>query len=304
MLLEKVECLIEKVSSELSVQVPDFFNNISVKEYINLLSDYPDLASYSFASLDTVKFCQQINESYGISALESFHKLVLLSLIKKNIAKLPSLDLPEKVISNYYSNFSMIVNHIQDDSYCGCYLFENDKFKKDLAVCSLRLIPVGARKIHLSKLPRRFLISNGFFQFILGLYVVLFKLKGIGPLYEMHVDSGDPELISEFTEQGWKKTCQIMAEMLKKNKNVKGVFGGSWLYDPELEKVSPHLAFCRKVAVENGALTFKLGQNESAINNATKTSKTRRKLWRQGRYQPTNYQLIWPRAEIIKFSEK
>lgn len=206
-------------------------------------------------------------------------------------------------IQNLYINdFERIAFEIIDNNYTGRFLYSNDKFRKDIGLCSMRLIPVGAIKIHLDRLPLSFLYKNNVKNTIDGIKYLLVRLKGYKPFYNMHLYQQTPNLVSEFNEEGWKNYYRRMALLLKKEPKVKGIFGSSWFFDPKLKNISPHLSYLKNLVTDNGGKLFYLGSSEEAIKDATLKSRTRKQLFIEGKYIPTRYLIVWPRKELIKWS--
>ncbi len=120
----------------------------------------------------------------------------------------------------------------------------------------------------------------------------------------MHTDSNDPELLSEFNEIGWQEFYIRVAELMKINTSIKGIYGGSWFFDPDLEEISPRLSYLRKIPIENGGRFFYTGSNEHDIKLSTLKSKTRKKLYQEGKYLPKSYLLIWSRTKLLAWADK
>ena len=55
--------------------------------------------------------------------------------------------------------------------------------------------------------------------------------------------------MQEFSPEGWMRFYLRTAELLRRDPRVKGLIGTSWLYDPALADVSPHLAYLRTVQI-------------------------------------------------------
>ena len=107
-----------------------------------------------------------------------------------------------------------------------------------------------------------------------------------------------------FNPQERDKCYLRIAELLKLNPRVKGYVQCSWYSDPVLENVSPRLVYYRQRPEQNGAKVFRFGTSESDIRNATSKSPTRRELFKEGKYIPTSYLVVWPRKELIEWAEK
>ncbi len=59
------------------------------------------------------------------------------------------------------------------------------------------MIPAGAQKINKSRIPLKILYRQGATQFIKAILFIVFELKGVQPLFGMHTDSHDPDLMAE-----------------------------------------------------------------------------------------------------------
>jgi hypothetical protein len=302
MSLDQLDQLIETTQKDIFGSILPHSEAQQIDRYMNSIHAYPEAVPYKYISSKTEEICNRIEGLYSRPALEAFHKFLLLKLIKKNV-NVEKTDLPKDIISLYKINFNRITREIETNQYKGSYLYSNDKYCKDIAICSMRMIPIGARKIHISALPKRFLFKKGISQLVEGSSFVVYKLKGFKPLYEMHTDSKDPDLLSEFNPVGFTKSYLLVAELLKRHTDIKGLFATSWFYDPQLETISPRLSYIRRMIFENGGKCFFVGSDDQAIKNSTQKSMTRRKLYQEGKYLPTNYLIIWPRNKIIEWAK-
>jgi hypothetical protein len=80
---------------------------------------------------------------------------------------------------------------------------------------------------------------------------------------------------------------------------ARGIFGTAWFYDPQILTISPRIRFAQDLQIGEGAFRLKIGTNEAAIANATATSAERRNRYRDGTYQPTDYAIVWSRADLL-----
>jgi hypothetical protein len=177
------------------------------------------------------------------------------------------------------------------------YSPENDMYVKDLAIASGRVLPAGAQVFHLSGFPRRDAIRGGLRT--LGRFL---GSGGFVPFYEIHTH--EPCCLPEFNESGWIQCYRRLAEMMLIDKQVRGVFGGSWFFDPAIARVSPRLAYLRQLPMENNAVSIHVGSDEHSIALATKTSETRRRLYAEGSYIPTSYLIIWFRKDLLAWADR
>ena len=110
--------------------------------------------------------------------------------------------------------------------------------------------------------------------------------------------------LDEFNEQGWNRCYLLIAAILKKSSNLRGMVGSSWFYDPQLNEISPRLSYLQRVPLSGGATHIRCDSSSSDIALATRTSPTRAKLYEEGKYTPVRYTIAWPRKELIEWAEK
>ncbi|PWG61694.1 hypothetical protein [Sediminicurvatus halobius] len=179
---------------------------------------------------------------------------------------------------------------------------DDDLYLKDLALCRLKLLPVGAELVERDAgIPRSLLWRGGARQLLRGAPFFAFVTRGFRPFFTLHMD---PRRLEEFSPAGWERTYHRIAALLKRHPEVKGVFGTAWFYDPAVARISPHLAYLRELRERHGAMSFRYGPTESARRNATATSRTRRRLMEDGRYEPTSYYVVWPRRALIDWARR
>lgn len=301
---KRVGRLVHETAKHLRDAHPQLLDHFSVDEFMDNIRRLPEMGPYNWFGEESDANCMQIETRFGEPALEGYLKLVLLSFIQRNGEAYSKFRcLPDQVLAYYDINHNRIVDSIERNEYSGRFLFTNSRFQKDLAIVSGRLTPVGAEKLHLARMPKRFMATRGLRQFLSVSVFVGLETRGFQPFYQYHADVQDPHLLSLFNEKGWIQTFRLIGEMMKWDKRIKGTFGCSWFFDPALEKVSPRLTYLRKVQTDNGARHFCLGTTPSAIRDSTLKSKTRRRLYDEGKYIPTSYIVIWPRKALIEWAQ-
>jgi hypothetical protein len=295
--------LSDRIAEEITTSDRTLLSIFPITKYMKYMEQYPRISGYGYVSQEVKDLCKGIVNASGEHMLELYHQLILVNLILVARHKIERKDLTEDIKKLYNSNFGKIMKEIESKSHIGSYNYTCDKFRKNLAVCSLRMIPVGAQKIHLSGISRAFFIRKGFSQFVKGITYALFELGGFWPLYEMHTDSYDAELMGDFNEEGWIKFYRRVSDLLKIQTDVRGIFGCSWFFDPELEKISPRLLYLRKLSIDNGGKLFCLGSDSQSIKDAILKSPTRKRLYAENKYMPTNYLLVWSRKKLISWAD-
>jgi hypothetical protein len=296
-----------QLSNEITERLNKFNENIlklyPYEKYVECLNNRPVFSSYNYIGSDVKQIASNILRDYDVKILELYHKLILTRLISNADGKLELQGLPDRINQLYHLNFDRILQKIESKAEW-YYQIDQDKFLKDIALCRLQLIPTGVRKVELNKLPiKRFLFKKGLGQFISSVVFILFELKGFKPTYRGHLDSHDPNSMAEFNLKGWTRHYKLLAELLKVQKKVKAVVGNGWFVDPKLAQISPELSYIREIGVKNGAQLFYMGSNKRAVKRATFLSPIRKKLYKEGKYIPTNYLLVWGRNKIISWAK-
>jgi len=304
-LTDRAVRLRQELMGQLVVTSNDLLKSFPIKAYCDELRRSPIVGSYKYVSQDTKNLCAGIIKSSNENTLELYHKLVIVELLFDSIPQIEANNYPKDIEYWYWLTFKAILAKIENKKiHKGSYLFPQDRLFKDLGISTLKLIPTGVRKLHREKLPiKRFLFRNGIKQFVKGLVCILFELKGIQPVFHGHLDSRDRHSMSEFSRDGWIRHYKMAAQLLKSNMDVKGIMGLAWFYDPRLKEISPELAYLKELVVNNGGRLFYVGTSENAVENATRLSMKRKRLYEEGKYLPTSYLYIWPRSKIIQWAD-
>jgi hypothetical protein len=301
-----------EIKHEIEYQISQFNNHItaignrilsdcSIEFYVKDVKSYIDIRNYDYLSPKLVRFLDNILSSFDIHLSALFHKLALSLLMKESVEFLENEFLPDNILYLYQNLLERILRDFstQSDDF---YNHRNDLFLKDLAACSLRLIPVGGSWLtEVSGMGRRFLVGGGARQFVDASLFALFKARGFKPFFQIHMDI---RYLEGFSPQGRDQCYLGIAALLKLNPRIKGMYAASWFYDPELESISPNLRYLREEPEQNGARLFRIGTTRTDIELATTKSATRRKLYNEGKYLPTSYLLIWTRKDLLSWADK
>jgi hypothetical protein len=268
-------------------------------DYIGLLDMYPVIYDYSYVSSDVLTLVEGV-ECLGEDILANYHKILLLKIMCiKYEYYLSRVDAGREYL---FSNLQRIyISVICFDSDNSDFLYSSDKFKKNLSICLNHLQPFGAQKVCFSSIPRGFLFKNNLSQLFRGSFFSLMKTNGFKPVYEMHTDSNDPDLLELFTSDGWLLFYKDICKSLIENRKIKAIYGTSWFFDPNLKKISPRLSYLLDLPLAHGAELFYIGPSESARKSALATSSKRLSMFSSGEYQPTDYMVVWARKDILKW---
>ena len=128
-----------------------------VTTHVALLDAHDPVGSYQYRSDALLQREQLLLEAFP-QEITRYHAVIMLQLIERSLDRIDSLNLPADVADRCVRNFARIVANIEasDIDYMSV---NNDRFDKDLAAASLRLLCTGVMKVHpvyaLEMLPRR-----------------------------------------------------------------------------------------------------------------------------------------------------
>ena len=280
------------------------FSTCPLDRYISALDAYPPAVRLGYVGSAVRRCCDLLRASIGDSGLELYHRCLLLALIERALTVLPARRLPGDIPALYEASFRRLIGRVEKGGLSqGAFL--HPSFSKELGLCTLRFIPAGPALLHQYRLPRQLFLTSSPQRWLAWAAFVV-KMGGLGPCYEFHLPSNDARaLAAEFTPEGWKRFYQRLAALLGCHPRMKGVFAGSWFFDPALAAISPELAYLRTRATEHGGRVFYAGPcTADGIGGATLLSPKRKLLYEEGKYVPRGYVLVWPRRELLAGAQR
>jgi hypothetical protein len=181
------------------------------------------------------------------------------------------------------------------------YGLGDEYFLRDVRFAAGWTVPCGSEVIDLrARVSRRASFQIALRARAPQLALRRLLVSGPDPWFAPHTESRH---LDEFNETGWETTYRNVASLLRRHTDVVGVVGYSWFYDPELELISPRLAYLRRGPLAGGATFIRGHTTEFDVRNATAKSRTRRQLYRAGEYTPVGYKMVWLRDDILRWAE-
>ncbi len=232
--------------------------------------------------------------------LPLYNRFMLAWLILSSDPSRSALQLPWSILALYPVHFARILRQMErlaDEAYD----LSTDAYVKDLATLLFRLVPFGESSMDVHRGPtRRILTGDGPLQALRALWA-LYRLRGRGPMVVAH-----NHLLSlgERNDRSYITGHHRLADIVAANTHLKGLAGNSWMVDPALEFVTPHHSMRWRVTIRNGGSIFRLGRDEASTAHALANSRTRRQLYEEGKYVPTNYLRLWPRDAMVAWSRR
>lgn len=273
--------------------------NIICEAILSNIDGYSIMTDYK----DPVRKAESIFLSKVSMYKEEDQMIMKRATIAKLALNLPNivgkLRLPVSILKQYPDAFKRLAEFLKTNND-GKYDSAGEFFCKDMRFVLGLSIPNGVlvfdvnSRISVASVMLSVIRSgkiNGLIQYM--------RAEGHKLWFRGHLDS---RYTDEVNESGYDKFYCRLAEMLEMRKDIKGFVGTTWLHAPELPEVSPHLAFFMKPLREGGAFLLRHGTESSDIQNALKKSEKRRRLYKEGKYVPVSYSMIWPRKYLIAWA--
>ena len=288
----------ERLLSERRAAHPALFAAFEPRVTVAELDGIKEHESYHAVGVEVAAHWKAIETQYGAAGFEAYQHVTLLTLMLDFERRASGRDYTSEIAARFEISFARILAAIQNPDFAH-YRHLNDIFLKDLALCRQKMFPAGAQVVEpASSFHRALLFRRGVGQFF-SVMKLLASCGGNDNWYQIHTHLEERE---EFNPDGWDRCYLRLAQMMERHPHIRGMYGGSWFYDPALEKISPRLAYLRTRPEENGALVCY--SNDDPHGGALATSDTRRELFEKGDYLPRAYALIWPRAAMLQWAKK
>lgn len=277
-----------KMALALSATVPDVGTQIVA--FINAAQSVGRYDHYKVFPKLAQAIVVQLSAAHGPDVVRRFLRAALCGAVQQTVTSERYRCLPPRTKANQARHLLRIA---QDQDVEADWLdLEQDLFQKEFGLASMRLYAAGSQLVDFRcGVPRSTVIKEGMASAFPKLLTMM-RLGGFRPWFQIHTHTFN---LDAFNEAGWEECYLCCAELYQVHPEVLGMFGSSWFYDPALTTVSPRLAYLRKTPCDNGAVLMFFVKAGEAIANATATSASRRSLYEEGKYMPTNYMLLWGR---------
>lgn len=247
-----------------------------------------------------VRLVESATARYGALATGAYGKLLVSKLVGDASSRIRRIPLPESIRAEYPATLARIARGLRGVSHAS-YVGEHGDFWRDLRLSAQLSVPLTASRVldRISFLPRTFYRNMGLAEDLRCLGRVAFRLRGLGPVFRVHIDERD---MSDFDDAGCERAYLRAAEMLQLYPGVKGAVGTSWTHDPQLDRISPRLTFPRRMQLAHGAFLRREGPSEETTERALRKSATRRGFYERGEYVPVGYTIVWPRRGMLRWA--
>ncbi len=237
-------------------------------------------------------------EQLPTATLVDVNRLLVAELALTLGSALQGRSIPSDVLALVPAAATRLLGHLRD-AVDSSYAYPDDFFVKDLRFAAGLTVPGGAEVLDLrSTLGTRVSVQLLRRQPTPAHLWALLRSTRIDPWFRIHTES---RYLRHFHESGWDAFYHRVASLLESHPGVRGVVGTSWFFDPQLDTVSPRLAYLRN-PLARGAFLVRGRTGAFDIASATSSSEARKKLYEAGSYVPVPYALVWPRAALLQWS--
>jgi hypothetical protein len=230
------------------------------------------------------------------AAVQPAQCALMLTMVERLPARLRRVPLPPG-FGDEYARCAARINARISEGRGWTEGSDDDRFRKDLALLTLRLLPCVSHVVCRSGLPRRTLLRVP--NLLRGRSArVLLAFRGrTSPMLENHVH---PDMLDRFNTHGRAACYGLVAQLLRQRPQMLGLLGTSWYYDAAVGRISPHLAYLRDGPAGHGAIFLDAPTSADSVRGALARSRHRRALHEAGRYTPRNETMVWPRRNVLE----
>lgn len=297
--MDRIDTIINSITRSIEIDEEEKSNWFQhIDQVIEEIYRYHKVHTYSYISKRIKEYYTTINKECQIDA---FQKLLLLQFIKKAQGRISkNCDLTPNIIDCYHEAFEKFMTKIENNRFAEeFYRFDDNRYLKVQSVCALHSLPLNPFIIDRDRLSLRFLFSSGLKQFFAGLNLVLFRMKGVSPVYKIHTNQLDLDAMKHFNRNGWTNMFMNLAVLLEEVKDIKAVCGTSWFLDPELINVSPELSYINSLMHDMNAFIFGFRTDKQSVKNALFMNPKRQKLFNEGSYIPRKHLIVILRKDLL-----
>ncbi len=220
-------------------------------------------------------------------------------LTYETLATLPTRTVPLNVPRIAWPDIETGLAAVLRDTAAGVFSdWDEEFFEKDIAVARVAVIGEVGRAGGIERWTPRYAAKSS----PLGLKLKLAAyLRGDyfrkGNYWRRHQWRGYREVL----RQPFNVAAEKVAATVLVNKQVDGMLGIGWVFDPALREVNPHFKDMPNGFAAMGGRGFYKPTDPLSFERAITTSQARRELYEAGKYRPIDYGLFVARRDVLRW---
>ncbi len=249
-----------------------------------------------------LKLVARIDEQRGVDVSEhsESERLLILLALRENARNASDAKLPQSIqLQNLYFALATALPpaRLTDLFKRGTHTFEG--------ACETALLlrfPAGQLSWVRDGLPRRTLLQVSHRDALKLVWRAARHLKGFAPAYFTHANGFRHNRFT-MVELEARRSYVRMASAMRGEPDVLGIVTISWYHDPDLIRVSPHLAWMNGIVEEGGGVVI-AGGPATTDSGTFENSASRREAAATGDYVPREGIVLWPRAQLLRWADR
>jgi hypothetical protein len=231
-------------------------------------------------------------------AIRQVARLAWLAMLRDLPARRPRVALGPVLLRETVDLFERLLT---EPAEVGTSQLAAGAFVKDVRVAQLRMALTGTQVLEFPFRPPLYHFTGSTpLATVTALRALGWRgIAGFGRFEHSHEYRGYRE---RYTLEGFTQSYLRIAAFLAANSGCTGHFGVSWVQDPAVARLSPHLAFVRQFQEGMGGVFWAGRASAAARALATETSATRRRAVEEGRYRPRNYCFVIHRRDLLRWA--
>ena len=272
---------ISRLQAGLDYEQRTWLQDIPVRRALEEFDAYPEGAELNLVTPDVEALDAELRLLGGGEWAASYWRLVTLHFVARSLQGTRPYVLPPPVLELLVADLERIV----EDAGSGAGPEDplgDEEFLIDLALSRGVVLPFD------TTFGQPFWVAEELEGMAPGLWIQTHfrsvQTRGFGP-----------ETFHAFVPR--------LVAFVRANPECQGWFGVTWLLDPRVSEISPHMAWYPQLIQSVGAIVTPAGTDERTVSDATATSATRRRLFEQGDYQPRDYRIVMPRETGLAWAD-
>ncbi|MCU1448817.1 MAG: hypothetical protein JWP02_987 [Acidimicrobiales bacterium] len=263
----------EQVEGRLTPDERHRLAGVPVARMVEALDRMPAFDDYTYVSAEVEAVEADVVLTDGEGWLSRYYQLVLHELLDRSLSRPHPWVLPDEIEDALLAEYARMIDEAATDPIWSD--------------------PLGSPE---------FMIDVGFARESLLPFRVGLVGLGDGVIYG-HLTPRPDRLEEPFSEASVLDDGLLAADFFAHNPSLRAMVSASWLLDPALDEVSPHLAWVRRYVLERGSELEPIETPDHVVENALATSRTRRRLYEEGRYVPKTYAMVSRRDAVLRWAE-